>query len=361
MEEVYDPKKLSDNDIDYEMEESLENKNKILEDLDTIQNPENNEFIKFLTSIENCYLCIDGDLSGVPHKCFICDKRVHLVTECSQSFELENSASIRVCTVCSKGGDLKEIITLREFENWRNKGKENENIQKKGRKRKALYLGENKCAIMDKISHEKHATIPILKNASCMDLASIKLDGKRVTLTNTCAFDSIFHLLLTASYDFETFSMKVDLLKEGVGLFQMIDDVRRTGLSNTSYIMRAKILKQFQEIQTHPNIAEFFLLDCATNVGTLARRLLKDVPSFEEISICERGCPPRKKYFPIFSISRRELLCENRENLIENCISLDNSSPCTIADCDGRVNAQLMTSRLHTDVKLSLISIMQCS
>ncbi|KAG5865638.1 hypothetical protein JTB14_034615 [Gonioctena quinquepunctata] len=85
MEEVYDPKKLSDNDIDYEMEESLENKNKILEDLDTIQNPENNEFITFLTSIENCYLCID-----VPHKCFICDKRVHLVTECSQSFELEN-------------------------------------------------------------------------------------------------------------------------------------------------------------------------------------------------------------------------------------------------------------------------------
>ncbi|KAG5865639.1 hypothetical protein JTB14_034616 [Gonioctena quinquepunctata] len=123
----------------------------------------------------------------------------------------------------------------------------------------------------------------------------------------------------------------------------MIGDIRRTGLSNTSYIMRAKILKQFREIQTHPNIAEFFLLDCETNVGTLARRLLKNVPSFEEISICKRGCPPRKKYFPIFSISRRALLCENREDFIENCISLDNSSHCTIADCDGRVHAQLMT------------------
>ncbi|CAG9820343.1 unnamed protein product [Phaedon cochleariae] len=337
------------NIINTQLEEPREEPvaNNILKDLDSFQNIINEDPVIDQVSIsdKNSPMCGDCDLpiSGT-HECIVCGRKVHITESCSKSVSNGNLRTLRVCNLCFEGGNLKQVLDLREFENWRNKGEENNNIQQRqNRKRKSLYLGNNKTAIKDKISHEKHASIPMLKNANSMDLASIKVDGKKVTLTNTCAFDSIFHLLLTATYDFETMCQKVGEQVEEVGIFKLIQDVCRNGVTNKTYKMRANILRELHSIKPHPNISDLYLMDCETNVGTLSRGLLKNVPSFEEISLCDKGCQPRIKYFPAFSISRRNLLCDDRENLINNCISLNHFSDCPNTNCDGRVKSNLVT------------------
>jgi len=49
--------------------------------------------------------------------------------------------------------------------------------------------------------NDKIMKIPIMKNGGNITMQSVKLDNKRFSFTNTCAFDSILQLFIAAYFD----------------------------------------------------------------------------------------------------------------------------------------------------------------
>ena len=156
------------------------------------------------------------------HFCVLCKQRVHALDACSVPINEEGYGQKRACLLCWNDKDFKKNMALKDFENWGNFGVINEKIEEskkrkisqstemKSKKRKTgLYLGEKKSTIKDKIAIEPCKKLKTLRNGNDKNLSSIRLSEKDVYLRNTCAFDSIFQILLTAAHDFEEFDQVV--------------------------------------------------------------------------------------------------------------------------------------------------------
>lgn len=68
----------------------------------------------------------------------------------------------------------------------------------KSHKTNALYL-ENQYKLMDSLICKKAVKIPIIENDNNLSLKSLNINNDNYTIT--CAFDSIFQILLAAGYD----------------------------------------------------------------------------------------------------------------------------------------------------------------
>lgn len=76
--------------------------------------------------------------------------------------------------------------------------------------------------ISDILKSKLKKKIPLLKNGSCFTLQMMKLEGKSVIVTNTCAFDSLCQNLLIACYDIPNVSVFIGQKASFVPLFNMI-------------------------------------------------------------------------------------------------------------------------------------------
>lgn len=57
--------------------------------------------------------------------------------------------------------------------------------------------------------YEKPKRIPILKNGGAIGLQLVKVGSTRLTISNTCAFDSIFQIILAAAKDNSTYEQNI--------------------------------------------------------------------------------------------------------------------------------------------------------
>lgn len=96
--------------------------------------------------------------------------------------------------MCKNVENLKDILASREVENWRG-------LETKSCQTKALYLGQSLHKLIDSLTCKKAVKIPILKNGNSLSLKSLNINDDNYTITNTCAFDSIFQILLAAGHD----------------------------------------------------------------------------------------------------------------------------------------------------------------
>lgn len=55
-------------------------------------------------------------------------------------------------------------------------------------------------------SNTKSRSIGLLKNENSLDLKNIQIDNKLYKLTNTCTFDSIFHLICSSYVDGDVYA-----------------------------------------------------------------------------------------------------------------------------------------------------------
>lgn len=85
------------------------------------------------------------------------------------------------------------IIAMNEIENWRNKVR--------SKQRTATYLGQKKYRIKEHLNAKKHQKLTILKNGSHLTLHAIQHQKEKFYVTNTCAFDSIYQIILSAMCD----------------------------------------------------------------------------------------------------------------------------------------------------------------
>lgn len=150
---------------------------------------------------DTCPLCISGHEPEGQFLCLVCIRPVHAIEPCSYFYSEERLKQNRICFICHKSKNMDIALHIREKENWRGKG--NHDVPN------GFYLGQNKEKLSSALAWKTRTDVPILKNASSPDLHPVTLNQKSVTLTNTCAFDSVFQTILAASFDNPVLKEKV--------------------------------------------------------------------------------------------------------------------------------------------------------
>lgn len=115
----------------------------------------------------------------------------------------------------------------------------------------------------------------------------------------------------------------------------MAIDILDKGIRAHTYKLRAQILKPIfisQDVEENENCIQ---INCRTNVEYLANTLFKDTPSFEEISICNMGCPARTKKLPVAQINYNLLQQNDFYKVINNNVILKEKRKCCRTDCPG--------------------------
>lgn len=177
------------------------------------------------TSYE-CIACKYGNFPGPDaHRCIDCDKPVHILDGCSSSIGAEEGyGEKRRCKSCSehrlKTSTSQSLIQTHS----RNKTIQDENNsieiekksqtqskkkEKKSYRQPAKYLGARTDDIADSLAWEKNKPIPIIKNGNNPHLEAVNIKNKKVSLKNTCCFDSLLYLTLIAASDFENIKSEV--------------------------------------------------------------------------------------------------------------------------------------------------------
>lgn len=192
------------------------------------------------------------------------------------------SKDLKICTSCLNDQNMPERLALQEREDWRGKG------HSAKKRRTAMYLGGNKMAVKEAMQFEKHSKIPILKNGNHFDLKLVTLGNGKVSVTNTCAFDSIFQILLAAATDSSSTQKFIDDNKNENKLFHLVHDTMTMGLRAATYRLRAEALAHVAGITIEKNNIQD--LNCSINIGTLFLRLFKKTPSLRQVSKCSGDC-----------------------------------------------------------------------
>lgn len=278
------------------------------------------------SQIVNCFACSNNHYPSGPYKCYICEKNVHLFSACSKPIEGEvEGYEKRICIACHRLSitNTQEMANLNEIENWRGLAKSTS---------KSRYL---RGTFKDKefILHEKLSKVPILSNGNSLYLKPINIKGRKITLANTCAFDSIFQLFLSAVYDSKAFSTICDKLAKQNLFFQMIRNTSVKGISKQTYSLRATLLQEIFPIETGPHNCAF--INCEVTAAYLCAKLFSTTPSLQETSSCDHGCQSRIKHFPTLQIQHSFLLYKEFSEIIEKQFLLGGISPCCQENCIG--------------------------
>ena len=256
-------------------------------------------------------------------RCRICKKTVHAILQCSEpmSSELEGYGEERLCLTCKKSTD--QITSTRHEENWRGL---NENVPEKPND---LYF-DNEFLFHDKLSQ-----VPILKNGSVMKLKPINLDGKKVTLINTCPFDSLFQLMLSTYIDRPLFKAQIDVLATENHFFQLISRVAKKGITSQTYKQRLEILYPLFKPNEEPE-DECLLLNCAGVIDRLCAQLMKDAYSLRQSYKCENCGHEHTRTQHVLSISAETFKRSDFVNIFEDEVTFT-PARCRTHDCNGIV------------------------
>lgn len=217
-----------------------------------------------------CAACMRKDNPPEGNECFICQKPIHYLDDCSISLSPEDGlGQQRICLSCYDLENLETILASKLEENWGGKTvntratvngptvkkitsvlkgtgttkratrvKElvviesrqiktfNSNIMKTPKtekttmtsandnidKKTAKYLGQKPTLIAEHISFQtwKPTKLTLLKNGSHETLAATKIDNTEVYAINTCAFDSFYQIITTAINDWDNFGITVN-------------------------------------------------------------------------------------------------------------------------------------------------------
>lgn len=229
--------------------------------------------------------------------CALCKSKIHLNTMCC--FTIDEEDECRVCRICFDSPRKNERLIFNQIENWRDLGHE------KNMQTKSLYLSKTNQNLNDVVLSEKCRILPIMKNGNnnCLRLTTFK--KMKFSLTNTCSFDSIFQIFLAAATDHKKIQHYMETSKNSNRFFEMVLNVIKTNIQAKTYQTRAELYFDFLEKKIKPNCIE--IIDGACNIVGLTNFLIKNSPSFGEISICPAGCKPNIRYLPTITITSKEI------------------------------------------------------
>lgn len=166
-----------------------------------------------------------------------------------------------------------------------------------------------------------------------------------VSLPNTCAFDSIFQVCLSANQDRQ--ELKEFVVEETEHTFhKLLKSAQKKGITQYSYKLRAEISSDiFTATEITFNVKQ---IDCCVTSGTICKLLFEHYPSFIEILKCSKNCPLRYTNLQIVTISNSSMnSTEWFKSALQETICLDGPRPCATKDCSGyRTEDSIKTGKL---------------
>jgi len=145
-------------------------------------------------------------------------------------------------------------------------------------------------------SKTKSTVLGILKNGNITDLKPIKIDGFNYTLTNTCAFDSLVHLICTSYVDSMQYSAYIDQ-EISHNFFELVSTASKDGINAQTYQKRVviliKIICNLRTWTEHPSGLRNF--NCSCTVEFIIQNIFKNYFSLMTIEKCENCSFTKKK------------------------------------------------------------------
>lgn len=129
----------------------------------------------------------------------------------------------------------------------------------------------------------------ILKNGNNCNL--ILLNGERIYVKNTCAFDSLVEVLTTSYCNYSIFKNWIDNNSEHI-FFSFITKYATEGVNNSINQERGAILCTIFDIRNN-------IVECTTNPNWLLTKLITDFCSVEENKMCNKCGVHLRKMFTI--------------------------------------------------------------
>lgn len=296
---------------------------------------------------DDCIACRSQDQPSGAHECCLCLSYVHTLPGCSVSIgDTEGYGERRICMACARSSPCEERIAAKYFENWRGRGQHTkkktitlvhpeettDNTESPERKRKALYLGASKEKLKEALTFQKRSTIPILRNGNCDKLSYIKFPGQAfISIKNTCAFDSLYQIILAAATDYDAIKTFIQNRKSDSPFFELVNDTLQNGVRAHTYRLRATMLLKFKKEEPLPNTSK--CIDCTDNIGTLASFLFSKVPSFLEIFRCQQGCSDRFISLPTYGLRKNQLTDADFKTVVLDYVRRKRSPQCVKQGC----------------------------
>ncbi|KAJ8677526.1 hypothetical protein QAD02_013313 [Eretmocerus hayati] len=289
-------------------------------------------------NIQSCPNCADSCNESRIFKCIVCGRRIHASVLCSMPIGEPGPLQSRVCLSCHENSkeDAQEIAAKNDYDEWRGYHETNEerstskrkkldndsDISGKStrRKKEAMYFGKNRSRVKDCLSIQRHARIPVLKNGLLQEISPIRFQGMIIRIHHTCAFDSLFQVILTSAYDFPKVEQCVQEHGGNEEFFKLVRQTLKSGVGSHSYQARGKmILKHLSsELKAHDQLAKTYSLNATTNIGTMTERLLGEYICYKEVYECSSGCMTYEKPLVTFKIDPDELVEENFSNILSS-------------------------------------------
>jgi len=175
--------------------------------------------------------------------------------------------------------DDQEVV-----ENWKGLGYD---VGKK--KKKGTYLDKDPTVLIyNDTSKTKSRVIGILRNGNFADLKNIIIDGQPYSVTNTCTFDSIVHIICTSYTDSTSYSTWINA-NNNYKFFGLIEKLIRDGVNTQTYRKRANILKDIMADYKIPkNVGGIMVLDASCTAHYLLNKLFQNYPSLQEQKYCRK-------------------------------------------------------------------------
>lgn len=138
--------------------------------------------------------------------------------------------------------------------------------------------------IKDALTFDVSSKIPMLRNGNDMGMKFVRVDNTKLTIINTCAFDSIFQILLAAATDDPKIQEYIIREKKMNSIFELIEYTINAGKINPkSYNLRARAIVNAMGFKLKKGIQHF---RAETNVAFLYEKVFEKQVGFIKTSNC---------------------------------------------------------------------------
>jgi len=127
----------------------------------------------------------------------------------------------------------------------------------------------------------------ILKNGNISDLKPVSINGFSYTVTNTCAFDSVVHLICSSFVDSTQYSKYIDhkILQD---FFELVSSASRNGVNAQTYrkrvIILSKIMGTLRNWTQHSSGLRNF--DCSCTIDFMIQNIFSNFCSLMTTKNC---------------------------------------------------------------------------
>ncbi|CAG9818821.1 unnamed protein product [Phaedon cochleariae] len=228
----------------------------------------------------------------------------------------------------TSGRTFEAIKAIQEVEDWGG-------LATAVKSRGSRYLTKNYDLFQATNENKKLQKIPIMKNGNISSLQAIKFKKEEFSFGNTCAFDSLLQIFLVGVFDHPQLREVLLRLQKDMKFAELVLYISNNGINQHAYRLRGEILKEIYKESTNVLLENHYLVNCESNIITVVTNIFGNLPSIQEASTCDQGCPIRNKNLRFICIEPLLLGSYSFKNLLTEYFMLKGPRECLKEGCSG--------------------------